>query len=61
MKGHHRIAAPFMLACQRVRVNRLFRLGDGDIPRPDLFRWSGDLPLQPGGPPVEAPIMASPP
>jgi hypothetical protein len=42
-----------------VRVNRVFRLGAGGHPGPDLFQWRGELDLPVGGPPVEVP--AAPP
>jgi hypothetical protein len=38
------------------RVNALFLLGPDDEPGPSLFRWTGDVPLVPEGPPVELEI-----
>jgi hypothetical protein len=39
-----------------LRVNRLFRLDRDDLPGPDLFTWTGELPLAVDGPPAEIPI-----
>jgi hypothetical protein len=38
------------------RVNSLFLLGPDDQPGPSLFRWTGDVPLAPEGPPAELEI-----
>ena len=43
-----------------VRVNRLFRLGPDDEPGPNLFAWTGDVPLAGEGPPHELAIGAPP-
>jgi hypothetical protein len=40
------------------RVNTLFRLGDDDRPARRLLAWSGDLPIEVDGPPVEVPTSA---
>jgi hypothetical protein len=43
-----------------VRVNRLFMLGPDDQPGPNLFSWTGEVPLAGEGPPHELEIGAPP-
>jgi len=38
-------------------VNRVFRLRADDTPGPSLLSWSGALPMEPGGEPVEVPAQ----
>jgi hypothetical protein len=38
------------------RINTVFALDTRLVPGPALFRWEGDVPLQPGSPPFELPL-----
>jgi hypothetical protein len=48
--------APGTGRARLLRVTRLFRLGPGFLPEPDLFSWTGDLPLVAEGAAVEVPV-----
>lgn len=51
---------PGRAAATVLRVNRLFRLGPGFLPEPDLFLWHGTLPLAVDGPPAELSVPPGP-